>query len=74
MLLYLIKHMRNNIAIITRDILKVNNGANPTTFCAFLHIIKNVLNTKTLSLKLEPFKIICFSDRYHAGDPIRRRV
>ena len=45
------------------------------------HVIRYVLNTKILGLKLEPFRdaskpqeIECFCDIDYAGDPISRRT
>ena len=38
----------------TRDLLKVNNGANPAAYKELLHVIKYVLDMKNLGIKLNP--------------------
>ena len=40
MLLYLVKHSSPNLANMTRELSKVNNGANPAGFKELLHVIK----------------------------------
>ena len=54
MLLLLKKHSIPDIANATRDLSQVYNGANPAAFCELLQVIRYVLNTKNLSLKIEP--------------------
>ena len=76
MLLYLVKHSHPNLANMTRVLSKVNDCANKE----LLRVIKYVVDTKNLGLKIEPtgnskepHEIICFSDSDHAGDPVSRR-
>ena len=68
-LLYLVKQSRPDIAIMTGELSKVNDCVNPAAFCKLLHVIRYVLVTKNLCLKLEPsgdasepWKIVCFND------------
>ena len=51
MLQYLVKHLRHNI---TQKRSNVNDAENPSAFCELLHLIRYVLNTKNLGLKLKP--------------------
>ena len=53
MLLYLLKRSRPDIANATREVSKVNDGANPSEFHQLLHVIRYLHNTKNLGLKLE---------------------
>ena len=80
MLLYLVKHLHPNLANMTRELSKANNGANPTAYQELLCVIKHVIDTKNLGLKIEPtgnsnkpWEIVCFSDRDYAGVPVSRR-
>ena len=80
MLLYLVKHLLPDPSNMTRELLKANNGANPAVFKEFLCVIKYVLDTNYLGLKIEPmensnkpWEIVCFSDCNYAGDPVNRR-
>ena len=80
MLLYLINHLRSDIANVTQEMPKVNDGAYPSAFYEVLHVIKHILDAKKLRLKLEPsrnasklWEIVCFSDSDYAGDPISRK-
>ena len=80
MLLYLVKHSHPDLANATRELLKAINGANPAAYKVLLHVIKYVINTKSLGLKIEPmgnssepWEIVCFSDSDYAGDPVRRQ-
>ena len=54
MLLYLVKHSCPNLANVTRELSKANDGANPAAYKELLHVIKYVLNMKNLVLKIEP--------------------
>ena len=54
MLLYLVKHLRLNLANVTRELSKANDGANLTAYKALLCIVKYVLGMKMLGLKIEP--------------------
>ena len=69
MLLYLVKYLHPNVAIVTRELLKAKGGA-----------IKYVFDTKNLGLKIQPTgnsnkprEIICFSDSNYAGDTVSMR-
>ena len=80
MLLYLVKHSRPDIANPVRELSKVLDGATSAAFKEMLRIIKYVLDTKTLGLKLEPtmekdqpWELNCFTDSDYAGDPDTRR-
>ena len=53
MLLYLVKHSHLNLANMSRELSKVNNGSNPATYKELLHVIKYVLDTNNLGLKIE---------------------
>ena len=66
MLYYLLKHLCLDLANVTRELSKVNNGANPTVFKEFLCVIKYVLDTKNHGLKIKssgnsnkPWEIAC---------------
>ena len=54
MLLYLMKHLHPDLANIARELEKANDGANPSAFKELLHLIKYVLDTNSLGLKIEP--------------------
>ena len=80
MLLYLVKHSCPDIANATRALSKVNDSANPATYKELLRVIKYVINTEMLELKIEPTEnynkpqeIVCFSDSNYVGDPVSRR-
>ena len=80
MLLYLVKHSWPNLTNATRELSKANDGANPAAYKELLCVIKYVLNTKKLGLRIkpmgnsnEPWEIICFSDSNYVGDPVSRR-
>ena len=80
MLLYLVKQLRPEIANVTRELLKANNHANHAAFKELLCMIKAVLDTMDLGLKIEhtwntnkPWKIVCFSNSNYVGDPENRR-
>ena len=80
MLLYLVKHLRPNLANVTRELSKENDGANPAVYKELLCAIKYVLDTKNLGLKIKPmensnkpWKIVCFSDSFYAGDLMSKR-
>ena len=65
--------------LVTRELFKANNGANPAAYNELLHVVKYVLDTKMLGLRIEPmgnsnkpWEIVCFSDSNYAGDPVSR--
>ena len=79
MLLYLIKQLHPDVANVTRELSKANDGANPEAYKELLHVINYVINTKNLGLKIKPtgnsnkpWEIVCFSDSDYAGDPVSR--
>ena len=53
-LLYLVKHLHPDLANTTRELSKVNGGTNPAAYKELLHVIKYVLDMKTLDSKLNP--------------------
>ena len=80
MLLYLAKHSCPNLANVTRELLKANDGANAAAYKKLLHVIKYVLDTKNLGLKIElmgksnePWGKVCFTNSNYAGDLVSRR-
>ena len=75
MLLYLVKHLRPDIANAVRECTKVLDGANEKAYQEMLRIIKYVLDTKNLGLKIkpnfrydEPWELVCYSDSDYASD------
>ena len=79
MLLYLVKHLCPDLANMTRDLSKANDGANPAAYKELLCVIKYVMDTKNLGFKIEPmgnsnepWEIVCFSNSDYAGDPMSR--
>ena len=79
MLLYLVKHSHPNHANATRELSKANDGANPAAYKELLHVIKYVIDTKKLGLKIkpmgnsdEPWEIVYFINSDYAGDPMSR--
>ena len=54
MLLFLVKYYRRDVANTTRELSKANDGANLAVFQELLQVIRYVLNTKYLGIKLEP--------------------
>ena len=48
MLLYLIKHLYPDLANMTQELWKTNNGANSAAYKELLHVIKYVLDVKKL--------------------------
>ena len=79
MLLYLVKHLRPHLAKATRELSKANDGTNPAAYKELLHVIKYVLGTKNIGLKIKPtgnsdkpWEIVWFSDSDYAGDPVSR--
>ena len=60
-------------------IAKANDGANLAAYKELLQVVKYVLNTEMLGLKIEPTgnsnepqEIVCFSDSNYAGDLVSR--
>ena len=81
MLLYLIKHSRPDIANPVRELTKTLERASPAALKEMYRVIKHVLDTRTMGLKLEPtilkdmlsWWIILYSDSDWAGDKDNRR-
>ena len=78
--LHLVKYLHANLANVTRELSKANDGANPAAYKQLIHVIKYLLDTKNLILKTEPtgnsnksWKIVCFSKSNCARDPVCRR-
>ena len=79
-LLYLVKHSCPDLANMTRELSNANDSANPAAYKELLCVIKNVIETKILGLKIEPmgnsnepWDIICISNSDYAGDPASRQ-
>ena len=80
MLLYMVKHLHPNLANVTRELSKANDDANPAAYKELLCVIRFVLDTKNLVLKIEPmqnsnklWEIVCFGDNDYAGDPVSKK-
>jgi hypothetical protein len=81
MLLYCTKHSRPDISNSVRELTKLLDGATPVAFKEMLRIIKFVLDTSTLGLRIEPkcpdgdltWNLIVYSDSDWAGDKDNRR-
>ena len=54
MLLYLVKHSRPDIANAVRELSKALDGTSPAAYKELLRVLKYVMDTKTLSLKIHP--------------------
>ena len=54
MLLYMVKHSHSNLANMTRELSIANNGANPAAYKEHLCVIRYVIDTKNLGLKIKP--------------------
>ena len=52
MLLYLVKHSQINLTNSARKLLKAGHGANPAAHKELIDVIKYVLETKNLGLKI----------------------
>jgi hypothetical protein len=76
MLLYLVKHSRPDIANAVRELSKALDGTSPVAYKELMRVLKYVMDTKLLSLKMKPEKenkesgwtIVAFSDSDYAGD------
>ena len=72
--------MHPNLANAIKELSKVNKCANPAAYKELLHIIRYVLDTKNLGLKLKPkgnsnkpWDIVCFSNSDYAGGLVSRQ-
>lgn len=82
MLLYLVKYSRPDIANAVRELSKVLDGSTEASFKEMLRVIKYILDTKDMGLRIEPtltksadepWDLVCYSDSDYAGDPDTRR-
>ena len=64
MLLYLVKYSRPDIANPVRELSKVLDGSTDASFKEMLRVIKYVLDTKNMGLKIE-----LTQPRKEAGEP-----
>ena len=48
------KYLHPDLANVTRDLSKTNDGVKPAAYKELLNIIKYVINTRTLGLRLNP--------------------
>ena len=76
MLLYLVKHSRPDISNAVRELSKSMDGANLAAFKELKRVIKFVLDTKTMGVKMNPkintdiseWDIVVYTDSDWAGD------
>jgi hypothetical protein len=75
MLLYLVKHSRPDISNAVRVLTKVLDGTTSAHWKAMIRVIKYVIDTKMLALKLKPnfskdnkIHVEAYSDSEFAGD------
>jgi hypothetical protein len=76
MLLYLVKHSRPDISNAVRELSKSMDGANMAAYKELKRVIKFVLDTKTMGLKMNPkintdiseWDIVVYTDSDWAGD------
>jgi hypothetical protein len=77
MLLYLVKHSRPDISNAVRELTKCMDKATPEAFKEMLKVVKFVLDTRTMGLRLVPvvtgdhkliWKIVLYTDSSFAGD------
>ena len=81
MLLYLVKYTRPDIANPVRELSKMLDGSTEASFKEMLRVIKYVLDTKNMGLRVEPtidtkdepWELVCYSDSDYASDPDSRR-
>ena len=76
MLLFLVKHTRPDIANSVCELSKALGSPSPAAYKGLLRLLKFVLDTRNLAIKIEPkpfddgceWEMICFSDSDFAGD------
>ena len=80
MLLWLVKHSRPDIANPVRELSKCLDGATSASYREMLRVIKYVLDTRDMGLKMiptsdrnGPWDLVCYSDSDYASDPETRR-
>jgi hypothetical protein len=74
--LYLVKHLRPNIAHAVRELYKALDGTSPAAYKELMCMLKYVMDAKHLSLKIKPEKenkengwsMVTFSNSNYAGD------
>ena len=79
-LLYLVKHSRPDIANAVRELTKCMDLGTPVSYKELLKVVKFVLHTKDLGLKMYPninfeallWELLLLSDSDHAGDKLSR--
>jgi hypothetical protein len=70
MLLYLVKHSRPDIENAVRELSKALDGTSPAAYKELMRVLKYVMDTKNLSLRIQPKKkdrtsqwnMVAFSD------------
>ena len=79
MLLYLVKHSRPDIANPVRELSKALDGVTPKAMHEMKRVIKYVLDTKELALRVKPildikdgWSMVAFTDSDYATDPETR--
>ena len=80
MLLYLVKHLHPNLANTTRELSKANDSANHVAYKELLCVVKYVIDTNNIGLKIKPmgnsnkpWEIVCFSYSECAGELVSRQ-
>jgi len=75
MLLYLVKYSRPDIANAVRELLKVLDSPSPKAYKEMLRVVKFVLDTKNLAIKVAPthlvndeWNLVAYSDSDFGGD------
>ena len=80
MVLYLVNNSWPDLTNATREFSKSNDSANPAAYKELLHVIKYVIETEKLGLKIEPtgnfnkpWEVICFCNSNYVGGPVSRQ-
>jgi hypothetical protein len=77
-MLYLVKYSRPDIANAVGELSKVLDGSTEASFKEMLRVIKYILDTKEMGLRIkpkvpksadEPWDLVCYSNSDYAGDP-----
>jgi hypothetical protein len=76
MLLYLVKHSRPDIANAVCELSKALDGTSPAAYKELMRVLKYVMDTKNMSLRIQPKKqdrmsqwnMVAFSDSNFAGN------
>ena len=64
MLLYLVKRLHPDLANMTRELSKANDGANPAAYKELLHEIKYVIDMKNLGLRSYVLAIVTMQETW----------